>query len=206
MENKPRIRCTNPGCGFEYTLKYPLEIAIKMAFNCPVCHTRFAIKDALCQVESPSHEAPRQEPENNRQDESKPEQPKAQPVPEQAPREERPSGSGMFRDIPTLIRATDGYPYFFYARRMIFGRYDDTMQADVLCKTDDLAMSRRHVAIGIERLPEGCLVDLTNLSGQPVLANGNEIAPGESAALKPGDLIRIGKTDFIVRDCVPTNM
>lgn len=206
MENRHRIRCTNPDCGHEYELKLPLEIAIKRAFVCPACHTRFPIKDALCQVERPSYEPPRQEPEKISPEEIKPEAPKAQPVSEQAAKDVKPDNTGVFRDIPTLIRATDGYPYFFYARRMIFGRYDDTMQADILCKIDDLAMSRRHIAFGIERIPEGCLVDLTNLSGQPVLANGKEIAPGETTALAPGDLLRIGKTDFIVRDCVPTNM
>lgn len=181
MANTTDIKC--PNCGKYFVFQAGPEIAKLMAFTCDGCKTTFKVKDAIVAPDEPV-------------------QPIVPPVPlSGGPRMDTPNEpDSLFREGVVLIREEDGYPYLFFNGRTTFGRYDPTMQAEVLCLTDDTSMSRQHVAFNLKRLGSGIEVSMTSLCNAVTKAGTKVLEMGETVILADGQQIRLGKTDFTIRD------
>lgn len=188
MTNVTFVKCPNPDCGTALRLNIPVALAIKKTFNCPVCKQRFAIKDALFKPEENEKSSKDSEGVNN------------QNITPDSDKQNQESDKYVFCSGVVLFRNDDKYPYLFFWEKTTFGRYDDTMQADVLCLTDDTTMSRRHISININSCDKGLQVSLTNLSAGICKVDKMELKMGETIELTDGMSIRLGNTDFTIRD------
>lgn len=181
MENVSYAVCPNPACGKTIKINCSAEIAAKRAMICPNCKTRFAIKNQLINAEgSPKPHAEEQTGQKTNQDAEEP--------------------GYLFQNGVVLIRESDGYPYLFFNSKTTFGRYDITMQSDVLTSTTDIAISRKHVLIKMEPCDKGKRVSLTNLTNGRCQVGQTELAQDQSVQLSDGDYIKLGNTMFSIRD------
>lgn len=188
MANITYIKCPNSSCGTILKLNLPVEIVIKKVFDCPICKTRFAIKDALYN------------PDTKKKNDTASFIPQDKKPDACLEKQNQESDNHAFCNGVILFKNDNGYPYLFFSSKTTFGRYDETMQADILCLTDDTTMSRRHICINIDPCCNGLHVSLTNLSKSICKVEKVELRMGETVELADGMNIRLGNTTFTIRD------
>ena len=114
--------------------------------------------------------------------------------------------SGLFTDWIVIYRLDDNYPYIFFPGTTSFGRYDDRAQSSVMMSTDDQAIVPRHVDIEVQPKQSCFTVFLRNRTAGQCSVQRTDVGKDERIQLHDGDFIRLGKTDFIIRNLHKDNI
>lgn len=114
--------------------------------------------------------------------------------------------SGLFTDWIVIYRLDDNYPYIFFPGTTSFGRYDDRAQSGVMMSTEDQAIVPRHVDIEVQPKQSCFTVFLRNRTAGQCSVQRTDVGKDERIQLHDGDFIRLGKTDFIIRNLHKDNI
>lgn len=116
-----------------------------------------------------------------------------------------------FKHTITMTRVEDNFDFYFFpgktpkgetiSREINFGRYDSSIQSDVMIQTNDLSISRRHLKILVEVIDGGYKARIANKSLEGIcLVNGKSLPYDKRIEILPGMEITLGKTRFIIKD------
>lgn len=114
--------------------------------------------------------------------------------------------SDLFTDWIVIYRLEDNYPYIFFPGLTSFGRYDDREQSGVMMSTDDQTIVPRHVDIDVQPEQNCFTVFLRNRTAGLCSVQRTDVAKDERIQLHDGDFIRLGNTDFIIRNLHKDNI
>lgn len=176
MIQEIKIKCPNPACGEEVTLRCDPQQAVGRRYRCKRCDEVFLIKD------------PQETPEETVKD-----------------RECHDAGAQptvkLFAHDIVLIREDDGYPYLFFKGRTTIGRYDTVIKSDILIRTEDRHLSTLHAAVIINRGSQGAAVSLECLNVDGFCkVDGKLLEYNDRIELADGCNIRLGDTNFKIMD------